>query len=115
MFGLYAPSNRRFGGPDYAKSLENISHELNVGVSGLVFPDAESADEVRQGLMAMRFKAKGGTRPDNVGTAPVYWGMSEVDYRQKADVWPLNPDGELVNWTIVESKEGLAKCARLRR
>ena len=40
--------------------------------------------------------------------APGVWGMSDPEYRQKADLWPLNPDGELINWTIVESKEGLA-------
>ena len=34
--------------------------------------------------------------------------MSEPEYKKKADLWPLNPDGELINWTIVESKEGLA-------
>jgi 4-hydroxy-2-oxoheptanedioate aldolase len=34
--------------------------------------------------------------------------MSEQEYKNKADVWPLNPNGELVNWTIVESKVGLA-------
>ncbi len=34
--------------------------------------------------------------------------MSEADYRRRADLWPLNPDGELVNWTIVESQAGLA-------
>jgi 4-hydroxy-2-oxoheptanedioate aldolase len=56
----------------------------------------------------MRFKANGGTRPDAVGEAPAVWGVSEHEYRQKADLWPLNPDGELINWTIVESKEGLA-------
>ncbi len=33
--------------------------------------------------------------------------MSEKEYKEKADLWPLNPDGELLNWTIVESKEGL--------
>ena len=60
------------------------------------------------GIDAMRFKSKGGTRPDDVGMAPAYWGMTEAQYKQKADLWPLNPDGELVNWTIVESKEGLA-------
>jgi len=94
--------------PDPAKAIENISRQLNLGVSGIVFVGVESADEVRQGLAAMRFKSKGGTRPDDVGTAPAYWGMSESQYRQKADLWPLNPDGELMNWTIVESKEGLA-------
>jgi 4-hydroxy-2-oxoheptanedioate aldolase len=59
-------------------------------------------------LNAMRFKSKGGTRPDDAGTAPSYWGMNEQEYKRKADLWPLNPDGELLNWTIVESKEGLA-------
>jgi 2-keto-3-deoxy-L-rhamnonate aldolase RhmA len=95
-------------GADTAKAAENISRALNLGVSGLMFVEAESADEVRAGLAAMRFKSKGGTRPDEVGAAPAYWGMTEQQYTQKADLWPLNPGGELLNWTIVESKEGLA-------
>jgi len=94
--------------PDMAKGVENISRELNIGVGGVMFVETESADEVRQGLAAMRPRSKGGTRPDDVGAAPAYWGMSEAEYRNKADLWPLNPDGELINWTIVESKEGLA-------
>jgi 4-hydroxy-2-oxoheptanedioate aldolase len=61
----------------------------------------------------MRFKANGGTRPDDVGTAPAFWGMSEAEYRQKADLWPLNKNGELINWTIIESKEGLAKVREI--
>jgi 4-hydroxy-2-oxoheptanedioate aldolase len=73
-----------------------------------MFVKVESAAEVKQGLAAMRFKSKGGTRSEDVGSAPAFWGMSQADYRSKADLWPLNPEGELVNWTIVESKEGLA-------
>ena len=73
----------------------------------------ESAEEVRAGLAAMRFKSKGGTRSDDVGAAPSYWGMSVNEYREKADVWPLNPNGELVNFTIVESKAGLAKVREI--
>jgi 4-hydroxy-2-oxoheptanedioate aldolase len=61
----------------------------------------------------MRFRSKGGTRPDDVGGAPAYWGLSEKEYRAKADLWPLNPEGELVNWTIVESKEGLARVREI--
>src|SRR5204863_2223011 len=61
----------------------------------------------KAGLAAMRFTSKGGTRPADVGNAPAYWGMSEKEYKEKADLWPLNPKGELTNWTIVESKEGL--------
>jgi 4-hydroxy-2-oxoheptanedioate aldolase len=94
--------------PDPAKAIDNISRQLNLGVATIVFVGVESADEVKKGLAAMRFKSKGGTRPDEVGDAPKYWGLSDTDYRKKADVWPLNPDGELTNWTIVESKEGLA-------
>jgi 2-keto-3-deoxy-L-rhamnonate aldolase RhmA len=94
--------------PDTSKAVENISRELNLGVSGIMFVETESADEVRAGLAAMRFASNGGTRPEAVGGAPAYWGMTDAEYRKKADLWPLNPDGELVNWTIVESREGLA-------
>jgi 2-keto-3-deoxy-L-rhamnonate aldolase RhmA len=68
---------------------------------------------VKTGLAAMRFKWKGGTRSDNVGNAPALWGMSEKEYKEKADVWPLNPNGELVNFTIVESKAGLARIREI--
>ena len=100
-------------GTDPAKATEYISRQLNLGVSTVVFVDVESADEARQGLAAMRFKSKGGTRPEDVGSAPAYWGISEQEYRAKADLWPLNPQGELVNWTIVESKAGLAKVREI--
>ena len=93
--------------PELTTAVQNIGRELNAGVSGVMFVEAESADEVKAGLAAMRFKAHGGTRAEDVGQAPQYWGMSDAEYRKKADVWPLNPEGELVNWTIVESKEGL--------
>jgi 2-keto-3-deoxy-L-rhamnonate aldolase RhmA len=91
----------------------DIAEQLNLGVSGLMLPKAESADAVRQAIAAMRFKAKGGTRPDAVGSAPQYWGLSEAEYKKKADVWPLNPEGELINWTIIESKAGLARVREI--
>ena len=99
--------------PDRAKAAEAIGKQLNLGVSGIMFVKAESADEVKHGLAAMRFKSQGGTRPENVGSAPAYWGLSEAEYKQRADLWPLNPDGELVNWTIIESKEGLARVREI--
>jgi len=92
---------------DTALAKERIGKQLNLGVSTIVFVGVESADEVKTGLNAMRFKSKGGSRPDDVGMAPQVWGMSEAEYKAKADVWPLNPQGEITNWTIVESKKGL--------
>lgn len=99
--------------PDPAKAVERIGKQLDLGVSGVVFVDVESAKEVETGLAAMRYKSKGGTRADSVGTAPALWGMSEKEYREKADLWPLNPKGELMNWTIVESKVGLANIREI--
>jgi 2-keto-3-deoxy-L-rhamnonate aldolase RhmA len=93
--------------PDPAVARERIRQQLNAGVSGIVFVDVKSADEVRQGLAMMRFASKGGTRTDDVGDAAKLWGLSDKDYRDKADLWPLNPKGELVNFTIIESLEGL--------
>ncbi len=95
--------------PDPVAAAANIGRQLNQGVSGVMLVSVETADEARQGIAAMRFKSKGGTRPDgDVGMAPSVWGLSEAEYRAKADLWPLNRDGELINWTIVESKQGLA-------
>ena len=99
--------------PDPAKAVRHIGDQLNLGVSGVVFVGVESPDEVKTGLAAMRFKSKGGTRADDVGNAPAYWGMSEKEYRERADLWPLDPKGELVNFTIVESKAGLARVREI--
>lgn len=99
--------------PDPALAVKNISKQLNLGVAGVVFVDVKSADEVKTGLAAMRFASKGGTRANDVGTAPQVWGMTEAEYKEKADLWPLNPNGELVNFTIVESKEGLEKIREI--
>ncbi|HEX6050908.1 MAG TPA: hypothetical protein VFZ21_16630, partial [Gemmatimonadaceae bacterium] len=99
--------------PDPARAAQNIAKQLDLGVNGVVFVNVESPEEVKTGLAAMRFKANGGTRPDAVGNAPAFWGVSETEYREKADVWPLNPRGELVNFTIVETKAGLARVREI--
>jgi 4-hydroxy-2-oxoheptanedioate aldolase len=99
--------------PNPSLAAERIAKQLNTGAAGIVFVDVQNADEVKQGLAMMRPKSKGGLRQDDVGGAPAAWGMSEAEYRERADLWPLNPKGELVNFTIVESKEGLAKIREI--
>ena len=99
--------------PNPAQAAERIGKQLNAGVSGIVLVDVESPDEVKTALAAMRFKSNGGTRPDDVGSAPSIWGMNEKEYKEKADVWPLNPRGELMNWVIVESKVGLKRVREI--
>lgn len=99
--------------PDPAKAKDHIARQLDLGVSGVMFVGVESADEVKQGIAAMRFRSQGGVRPDAVGSAPAFWGVSEKEYRRKADLWPLNPDGELINWVVIESKPGLANVREI--
>jgi len=93
--------------PDPELAARHIGQQLDLGVSAVTFVGVESAEEVRRGIAAMRFKSHGGTRSDSVGFAPTFWGLSEPEYRRRADVWPLNPDGELLSWVIVESHAGL--------
>jgi 4-hydroxy-2-oxoheptanedioate aldolase len=98
---------------DPAVYVANISKQLNAGVTTLSFVEVDTAEELRQGIAAMRFASNGGTRPNDIGNAPKYWGLSEADYRKKADVWPLSAGGELVAWAIVETKEGLANVREI--
>ncbi len=92
---------------DPAVYIDNISRQLNAGVSIINFVEVDSVDEINKGIAAMRFASKGGARPEAIGDAPKYWGLSEKEYRAKADVWPLNPDGDLLAWAIIETREGL--------
>lgn len=101
---------------DPALATARIVEQLNAGHAGVMLQEVESADEVRAGLAAMRFTSRGGTRPESgVGLAAAYWKLSEAEYRRKADPWPLNPDGELVLWAIVESKAGIANIRDIAR
>jgi 4-hydroxy-2-oxoheptanedioate aldolase len=91
-----------------------IHRQLNAGHVGVMMQAVESAAEVRETIKAMRFASAGGTRPDSgYELAAAYWGLTREQYKQKADVWPLNPNGELLVWAIVESIEGVAKVREI--
>jgi 4-hydroxy-2-oxoheptanedioate aldolase len=99
---------------DAEQATAEIARQLATGVSGIMFVEVESAEEVETALSAMRWASEGGTRPEaSVGSAPAYWGVDDEEYRRKADLWPLDPEGELVSWVIVESHEGLANVREI--
>jgi hypothetical protein len=98
---------------DPAVYVDSISKQLNAGVSIINFVEVDSVDEVTKGINAMRFASKGGTRPDAIGDAAKYWGVDEKTYRAKADVWPLDPNGNLLAWAIIETKEGIANVREI--
>ena len=43
-------------------------------------------------------------------TAAKVWGVSTEEYAQKADVWPLNPNGEIILGLKIEDKYALANA-----
>lgn len=91
-----------------------IVRQLNAGHVAVNAEAVESAQEVRDVAKAMRFVSAGGTRPETgLENAAAYWGLSVADYKKKADVWPLNKNGELLIGAIVESVEGLDKVREI--
>jgi len=49
---------------DPAKYVTNIGKQLNAGIMTLSFVEVDSAEELRQGIAAMRFASKGGKRAE---------------------------------------------------
>jgi 2-keto-3-deoxy-L-rhamnonate aldolase RhmA len=112
---LLAPMNLKSPNidPDPALATQRIGQQLNAGAAIISFVEVDTAEELAHGIAAMRFTSRGGTRAEEIGQAAKYWGVSEKEYRTRADVWPLNPNGELVAWAIVETMEGLANVREI--
>jgi 2-keto-3-deoxy-L-rhamnonate aldolase RhmA len=108
---------------DPVAARQRVAEMLNLGVHAIVFPDMESGEEAEQAIAAMRYSQPGnsksptpaGVRPDEVGQAPSYWGLSPAEYKQKADVYPINPQGELASIFIVESIKGIENSREITR
>jgi 4-hydroxy-2-oxoheptanedioate aldolase len=98
--------------PDAATA--RLIEQLNEGQVVVVMQEVETVEEVQQAIAAMRFTSKGGVRPERgFERAAAYWGLSQAEYLEKADVWPLNPDGELLLMVIIESREGVANAGAI--
>ncbi len=97
-----------------APAQARIIEQLNAGHAGIFMQAVESAAEVRDAIAAMRFRSKGGIRPDTgIALAAKYWGLTPAQYLERADVWPLNPNGELVVYAIIESRAGVANVREI--
>jgi 4-hydroxy-2-oxoheptanedioate aldolase len=90
---------------------QRMIEQLNDGQVVIAMQEVETVEEIDRTVAAMRFTSQGGVRPEQgFERAAAYWGMSEAEYLERADVWPLNPDGELLLTVIVESEDGAANA-----
>jgi 4-hydroxy-2-oxoheptanedioate aldolase len=93
---------------------QRLIDQLNDGQVKVEMQEVETTEEIDQTVAGMRFTSKGGRRPESgFERAAEYWGMTPAQYLQKADVWPLNKNGELLIGIIIESKDGIANARAL--
>jgi 4-hydroxy-2-oxoheptanedioate aldolase len=94
---------------------------LATGVHGVLLTHADDPGAVRAFVEAIRFPihkqgvGQNGLKEGRRGvhgnpTAADIWGITPEEYLQKADTWPLNPDGELLLGLKLEDKYALANA-----
>jgi 4-hydroxy-2-oxoheptanedioate aldolase len=91
-----------------------VKNILDVGVQGIVFPFTETVEEVDNLDRAMRYPQPAGA-PDlepagRRGWSPAlasrYWGLSDAEYTNRADLWRKDPNGNILPVFLIESEVG---------
>lgn len=88
---------------------------LDLGAYGIVWPHITRVEEARNAVAACRYPRlpgeklyePAGVRGDAPAAAARYWGVSNQEYYAKADVWPLDPDGEILVVLMIEDQLGI--------
>jgi 4-hydroxy-2-oxoheptanedioate aldolase len=93
---------------------------LATGVHGIMLTHADTPGAIRAFVEAVRFPihkqgvdkgiSEGRRGAHGTATAAPIWGVSQEEYLDKADVWPLNPNGELLLGVKLEDKYALANA-----
>lgn len=93
-----------------------VKQVLDLGAMGVVFPHVETRAQAVNAIRSMRYPAQRGSKfPDPAGRrgwgpgrAAALWGLPVNEYAfQHADVWPLNPQGDLFAMIMIETPEGV--------
>jgi len=92
-----------------------IKQALDVGVFGVVIPHVRTAAEAKKIVKACRYvqpvgskiSEPKGTRGASPWLAAYLWGLTMPEYVDRADVWPLNPKGDILAIIMIEDVEGV--------
>lgn len=95
-----------------------VSRILDQGALGVQFPEINNGAQALRAIKAMRYPPQQGAtnekypeprgeRGAGFGMVLELWGLSPSEYLDVADVWPLNPDGELFAVLQIETLEGV--------
>ena len=99
-----------------------IKQVLDLGAIGVILPHVDTREEAVRLVRAMRYPPmKDAVYPEPRGERG--WGPGQAirlwrsgnarEYHRRADVWPLNPDGELFAVAIIESAEAVRNIAEI--
>ena len=88
---------------------------LDLGVYGIIWPHISTVEQARNAVAACRYPRlktvplyePAGLRGDGPTAATRYWGLTQQEYYARADVWPLNPHGEIFVILMIEDTEGI--------
>src|SRR5712692_4584667 len=93
---------------------------LATGVHGVLLTHADTPGAVRAFVEAVRLPihkqgvdhgiSEGRRGVHGAPTAAQIWGVSQQEYLDKSDAWPLNPNGELLLGLKLEDKYALANA-----
>ena len=92
-----------------------VKQALDIGLMGLIFPSIETPEQALAAVRSMRYPQRRGSRypepPGLRGSGPAiatwFWGLSPAEYTRRADLWPLNPVGDLVALMMIETAAGV--------
>ncbi len=107
--------------PEADESQWVVKQALDIGLHGVIFNGVDTPEQALFAVRTMRypqmreskFREPAGLRGAAAGNATWMWGVSTDEYERHADVWPLNPDGDLLATMMVESVEGLKNVDRI--
>lgn len=96
---------------------------LDSGVYGIVWPHISTVEQAMNAVSACRYPRPSeaeyfnppGQRGDAPRIAARYWGLTQQEYYPVADVWPLNPAGEILVMLMIEDVEGIQNLADILR
>ena len=94
---------------------------LDQGVYGIVWPHVSTVDEARNAVAACRYPRPrsaryfepAGQRGDAPAAAARYWGLPQQEYYARADVWPLDPQGEILVAIMCEEVRAIKNLPKM--
>ena len=101
--------------PEADQSQWVVKQALDIGLHGVIFNGVDRKEQALIAVKSMRYPQLKGSKyyePNGIrgaapGNATWIWGLSGDEYERHADLWPLNPDGDLLAMLMIESVEGL--------